>query len=276
MRSSICHNGIITENPESLVNRAFLFGDGFFESFRMRRGQVMFWEQHKERMIQASSVLHISMNEDVLHSIHQGILDLYNSYGEKFPCRGRVTVFRKGAGLYTPETNDAAFVIQLFELEREDYQLNRQGLLVDIFNGMQKPVNILSSFKTLNALPFVLAGIEKKERHLDEVLILNTSNRLCETSTSNLFCVKGDVVLTPGLNEGCVNGVMRKVILEHGSSFGVQVKETSLTTLDLYECDELFISNAARGIQWIMGFRNKRYFNKVSGQLVKMLNELVQ
>jgi branched-chain amino acid aminotransferase len=69
---------------------------------------------------------------------------------------------------------------------------------------------------------------------------------------------------------------MRSVILENGENYGFHIRESCLTTLDLYECDELFLTNAARGIQWIMGFRNKRYFNKVSGRLVKMINELVQ
>lgn len=276
MKSSISHNGKILEDCGNMINRAFLFGDGFFESFRMRRGKILFWDHHSRRIQYASNILKIVMTDKVLEEMERGVTELYKSFKQDFPCRGRITIYRKGTGMYTPDTNEAEFVIQLYELEREEYILNKQGLLVDLFNGMQKPVNMLSSIKTLNALPFVLAGIEKKERGMDELLIVNTFNRLCESSTSNIFCVKGDHVLTPATSEGCVNGVMRSVLLEKGDTFGFQVRESSLTTLDLYECDELFITNAARGIQWIMGFRNKRYFNKVSGKLVKMLNELVQ
>lgn len=276
MKDLVNINGNTGEDNCGFINRAFLFGDGFFESFRLKNGQVLFRELHERRILEAASVLKLDIEPHFLERVFEAVTDLYQKHDQKQPYRGRVTIYRKGTGLYTPDENEAQFAIQLSTTEKHEFVLNRTGLLVDLFNGLPKPVNVLSSFKTLNSLPFVMAGLEKKERGLDEVIILNTFNRVCETSTSNIFCVKGDLIVTPSIQEGCVNGVMRSVILSNAGSQGLKVRESALTTLDLYECDELFITNAARGIQWIMGFRNKRYFNKVSGKLVRMLNDLVQ
>lgn len=278
MMDIISLNGTIrnlSEEPE-LLNRAMLFGDGFFESFRMCNSKISFWDHHAARIHKAAEILKLEIDETFINALEKDVKTLSEKAGIADACRGRITVYRKGTGLYLPDTNEAEYLIQLFTIPEKEYQLNSQGLIVELFNGLQKPINILSGFKTLNSLPFVLASLERKERKLDELFILNTANRLCESITSNLFIVKSEQLLTPAESEGCVTGVMRSVVLKYAPEFGFSVKETSLTTLDLFEADEVFITNAARGVQWVMGFRNKRYFSKVSENLVSMLNKLVQ
>jgi branched-chain amino acid aminotransferase len=190
-------NGKVTDTDTFPLNRGFLYGDGFFESFRMYQGKIAFWKHHTARIKNAALALKIDVTANVINSIEEAIYALYQSHGTDKQYRGRITVFRHGAGLYAPDSNQPEFVVQLMQIDHEKFVLNKDGLLVDLFHGIPKPVNALSSFKTLNALPFVLAGIEKKERGLDEVLILNSHNRLCESSTSNVFCVKGDQIITP-------------------------------------------------------------------------------
>lgn len=273
MTDLVSINGEIV-SAEGKLNRAMLFGDGFFESFRLNSTGIIFRDQHRSRIEKACRILRFS-EQGLFEQIEHSALELLNAQPEG-AFRGRVTIYRKGTGLYMPEDNSVEYILQLFPIDSKEFVLNKQGLLIDIYTGIQKQPNLLSSLKTLNALPFVLASIEKKERELDELLILNTQNRICEAISSNVFAIRGDKIFTPSANEGCVEGVMRRVVLDHAADIGFVVNETSVTTLDLLECDELFLTNAARGIQWIVGFRNKRYFNKSALRLTEMLNSLVQ
>jgi branched-chain amino acid aminotransferase len=83
------------------------------------------------------------------------------------------------------------------------------------------------------------------------------------------------VLYTPALAEGCINGVMRKVILDLAAKARIYVYETELKPNDLIRADEIFLTNAVQGIQWVGAYKSKRYFNKVSKTLIDALNEFV-
>ena len=59
-----------------------------------------------------------------------------------------------------------------------------------------------------------MAAIWAKENKLNDALILNQHDRICDSTIANVFWVKDNKIFTPPLNEGCVAGVMRKKILE--------------------------------------------------------------
>jgi branched-chain amino acid aminotransferase len=54
----------------------------------------------------------------------------------------------------------------------------------------------------------------------------------------------------------------------------IDLVEAQISPDILNEADEVFLTNAVKGIQWVMGYNNKRYFNEVSRFLNKKLNNL--
>jgi branched-chain amino acid aminotransferase len=79
---------------------------------------------------------------------------------------------------------------------------------------------------------------------------------------------------TPSLNEGCIGGVMRQVVMRLAIENGIELIEAQVNPDILNEADEVFITNAAKGIQWVMGYNSKRYFNEMSKFLSEKLNLL--
>ena len=132
----------------------------------------------------------------------------------------------------------------------------------------------MSNSKTSNALIYVLAGIYKNQNALDEVLILNQNGFLCESVSSNVFVVYDRKLYTPALNEGCIAGVMRQVVMRLAKENNIELVEAQINPDILNEADEVFLTNAAKGIQWVMGYNHKRYFNEVSRFLNDKLNLL--
>jgi branched-chain amino acid aminotransferase len=189
-------------------------------------------------------------------------------------ARIRLTIFRDSGGFYTPDSNKFAYLLELNKLDDRQYVLNKKGLIIDVYDEVPKPVNILSNSKTSNALIYVLAGIYKNQNALDEVLILNQYGFLCESVSSNVFVVYDRKLYTPALNEGCVAGVMRQVVMRLAKENNIELVEAQINPDILNEADEVFLTNAARGIQWVMGYNHKRYFNRVSKFLNEKLNLL--
>jgi branched-chain amino acid aminotransferase len=188
--------------------------------------------------------------------------------------RLRLTVYRDAEGLYTPTLNKMGYCMELQPVDEPRYFLNSKGLIMDVFTDLPKATNYLSNIKTCNSLIYVMAGIFKAQNKLDDVFLLNQNGFLCEAGSSNIFVWYQDHLYTPALSEGCVEGVMRQVVINIAKKNNIAVTEAQINPEILYEADEVFLTNATRGIQCVMGYGVKRYFNKVSKMLMDELNKL--
>jgi len=254
-------------------NRSFKFGDGLFESIRMINNKLQFAELHADRLVAGMKALkidgHALMDE---YFIKQKTAELCKRNKWNGNVRFRLSVYRDGAGVYTPEINKAGYILEGIPLKSNHYELNAKGLIIDVFDEMTKPINRLSNYKTANALLYVMAGIFKTQNRLDEAMILNQNGFLCESISANVFVVYDNQIYTPALTEGCVSGVMRTAIMQIAMMHDMTFVEAQINPEILNEAEEVFITNATQGIQWVMGYGRKRYFNEVSKFLIEKLN----
>ena len=189
-------------------------------------------------------------------------IDLYNLLENE--CRVRLAVFRDGDGLYTPTTNATAYLLEVSRLDKKVNIHNQAGLIVDVFPDHRKPINTLSGLKTSNALLYVLAANYRKKHGLDDVVILNQDGFICESSSSNIFVIYQNTIYTPALTEGCVRGVMRRSIIDFAQETGIEIIEAQISPHILNEAEEIFLTNAVHGMQCVLGYKKKRYFNRLS------------
>lgn len=256
-------------------NRGFRYGDGLFESMRYIKGKLKFPEMHIDRIQKGMKLLRFD-NCSLIDAwfLREKVEELVRRNRTGADARIRLTVFRDSEGLYSPVSNKFGYVLEIQKLDESEYVLNKKGLIIDVYDEIPKPVNALSNLKTCNAMIYVLAGIYKNQNALDEVLILNHHGFLCESMSSNVFVVYDRKLYTPALNEGCIAGVMRQVVMRLAMENDIELVEAQINPDILNEADEVFLTNAAKGIQWVMGYNNKRYFNEVSRFLSEKLNLL--
>ena len=140
--------------------------------------------------------------------------------------------------------------------------------MIDIFPDARKSIDRFSNLKSANYLPYVMAAIWAKENKLNDALILNQHDRICDATIANIFWVKDENIFTPPLSEGCVAGVMRKKILEFAIRHsGFLVPESVLTEDILLQADEVFLTNTITGIRWVKECRGKIYKNTISSKI---------
>jgi len=256
------------------TNRAFKFGDGLFESMRMCNGKLQFPELHSDRIKATMKALKMdgyNLLDDYFLKQKTGELARKNKIQGN--ARFRLTIYREGEGLYTPETNKVGYLLEAKPLELPSYELNKKGIIVDVYDEIAKPINKLSNYKTTNSLPFVMAAIYQKQHQLDEVLLLNQNGFLCESTSSNLFVVYQNQIYTPALSEGCVGGVMRNVVMRLAKEHQLPLVEAQINPQILNEAEEVFLTNAIGGVRWVMGYGRKRYFNEVARMFSGWLNQ---
>lgn len=256
-------------------NRSFKFGDGLFESMRMRNGKLMFAEQHADRLRAGMKALKIegyALLDEYFLRQKTSELQRKNKFGGN--VRFRLTIYRDGEGTYMPQLNKYGYLLEAILLPNTDYELNSKGLIVDVYDELTKTINKFANYKTNNAMLYVMAGLFQKRNRLDEAIILNQNGFLCESTTSNIFVVYQNQIYTPALSEGCVAGVMRSVVLQLAKTNDIPLVEAQISPEILKEAEEVFVTNAVGGIRWVMGYGKKRYFNEVTKMLSAKLNEL--
>lgn len=265
---------IIGAKEPSIVagNRSFRFGDGLFETMRFKDGHIQFLPHHIERLAKGMQVLHLEgAHIPTEQFIQEKASQLFVKNKLHGSARVRLNVYREGGGLYSPETHQAGFVLEVSQLEHNDYTLNKAGLIIDIFQEHRKYAGTLANLKTNNSLLYVLAGAKRKRAGLDDILILNHEDFLCEALSSNIFVLYNNQIYTPALSEGCVEGVMRRVVIAVCKRLEMEVIEAQINPMILHEADEMFLTNAINGIHWVMGYNRKRYFNHFSRRIHQAL-----
>ena len=259
-----------------LSNRGFHYADGFFETIRLINGKPVFLENHFSRILDTLKAYRIAKPSyfDVKF-IEDTLQGLAVENGVTQGGRARLTFTRKGDGYYLPKSDDLDLAIELTPFHSNKFILNENGKNVDLCVDHKKDVNKLAIFKSLNCQVYIQASLFANEKGLDDALIQNYRGSIIEATSSNIFLVSNGVLYTSGLEDGPVAGTMRMQVINLALENGIKVYECTLTPQNLLAADELFMTNAIQGIQWVSSYRTKRYFNDMAVRLVEMLNKRV-
>ncbi|MFI5203724.1 MAG: aminotransferase class IV [Flavobacteriales bacterium] len=258
----------------SIENRAFKYGDGLFESIRIKNRNACFLKDHIARLSEGMKVLRIEAPEEFsFEYFDQKIKELIDRNEISAGGRARITVSRKPGGNYAPISSGYTYSLEVTTLDGNEYGLNNEGFVIDLYTEIKKPVNKISNYKTSSALPYVMAAIYAREKKLHDVLLVNDSNSIIESTNSNVFIVCNGVLYTPGLADGCIAGVMRMQVINIALENKFKVYECSLMPQNLLIADEVFLTNAIKGLQWVVSYKQKRYFSKVTREILGLLND---
>jgi branched-chain amino acid aminotransferase len=277
----VCLNGKVMPGNEPVLmadNRGYRYGDGLFETMKMIKGKILLEKFHFDRLFSGLDLMKFVLprlftKENLLEAILQ--LSKKNNCEEL--GRTRLSVFRGNGGLHN-DNRDAQYLVESWGLDEQENRLNESGLIIDIFNDAKKSCDQFSNLKSANYLPYTMAAIHAQENKYNDCLVLNTQGRICDSSIANVFLIRNESIITPPLSEGCVDGVMRKWLVEtignrqyatsqpaskDGGSqeINFRIQEAPVTIEDLESASEIFLSNAIYGIRWVKQFRKVTYSN---------------
>ncbi len=242
-------------------SRGLRYGDGLFETMKSIKGKIINEDFHFERLFSGLTLLKFDVpkafnQEFILKKIKE--LCIKNKHNEV--SRIRLMIIRGKGGIFDPENLFPNYIIESWALI-DNRQLNENGVIIDFFPDAKKSCDNFSHLKSNNYLPYIMAGLYAKENKVNDCIVLNSFERICDTAIANLFIVKGNEIITPPLSEGCVAGIMRRWILEKFSLENYNVVEKKLTENDLLDSDECFLTNSIYHIRWVKSFRNKNFTN---------------
>ena len=274
--SFINFNGKLLDAANPVIgadNRGLRYGDGLFETIRFANNQLLLFDEHMARLFKGMNSLQIDIPKHFSpEKIHEQVIQLIKKNRQK-KARVRLTIVRGNGGLYDAENNNPIFMIQSWELPNTNGMLNVNGLQLCIYHDARKMADHFSNLKHNNYLPYFMGALEAKKNKCNDAIILNNYGRVCDSTIANIFIIRDGAFFTPALTEGCIAGIMRKFILQKLRDSGFPITETSISTDDLLQADEVFLTNSMYNIRWVAGIENKSYTHNITTGIITQLQQ---
>jgi len=255
----------------SPFDHGFLYGYGLFETMRAYNGTIFRLDRHLARLYRSAKTLGIAFKPGSL-DLQKACYDTLEA-NKLTEARLRLTL-SAGEGDMTPNLDTCSGITvfiaarRLVTLPPESYQSGFSAILSSLRRNSQSP---LSQLKSTCYLENVLAKQEARAAGVDEALILNERGLVAEGSTSNIFLIKGKLLVTPSLKSGVLPGITRETVLELARYLGLEAVEREVQLDKLAEVKEAFLTYSILEIMPLTRFGNEPIGPGRPGVLTKQL-----
>ncbi|MBK9262429.1 MAG: aminotransferase class IV [Polyangiaceae bacterium] len=231
----------------SVYDRGFLYGDSVFETIRTYGGKPFALDEHVRRLERSSELVGIQLPVEpsvLAAEIERSIFAAGNA-----ECYVRVMITRGTGplGLDPAHVMRPLRVILVEPLTPLPAAMYRDGVSVITYRT-ERASDAAHGAKVGNYLSGMLALRVARQTGAHEALILDTKGRVTEGTTSNVFIVRGQTIVTPPDDAGILLGITRAKIIEIAPQIGLSVDYSLLVPADLATADEVFLSSSMREI----------------------------
>ena len=274
------YNGKIYKEGDLVIgpdNRGLRYGDGLFETMKLLNGSLVMEDEHFARLWKGMNSLEFDIPKHFdPKKLENEIISLAKKNNQQQAARIRLNVLRGDGGLYDAKNHTPNYIIQTWPLPEGNGEWNSNGLVLGLYEAAKKTCDAFSNIKHNNYLPYLMAALHAKKEKWNDAILLNSHDRICDSTIANIFLVKDEKIYTPSLKEGCVAGVMRSKIIQELKTTDWQVKETEITVEEVMQADELFLTNSIYNIRWVKRMGDKAYSNIVTQKIFTAIVPTIQ
>lgn len=192
---------------------------------------------------------------------------------ERFLSRNKLFKSAVVSLKFFQDQSGVTYIISAVPIGSFQYDLNKNGLQVDIFDGIKKPISELSALSFGSKIFWEIATRNLENSEADEFLIQNTEGKIVEAPEKNIYLIQGNDLLYPGISAASFIDISLSMMLNLAKQNGLNsIEVEGFKQEELMCADELFLVSSIVGVQWILGFRGKRYYNIKSKMMLDSLN----
>lgn len=231
----------------SPFDRGFLFGDAVYEVIPVYDRKVFLFSEHMSRL--ESSLLKTGINKPkVWNQIHNIIDELIDK--NSHPNQAVYLQISRGEDVernHLPRRNiKPTLFINSSELTINPYRLNPNKVGIEVKTSEDQRWG-RCDVKAVTLLSNVMALVEANTDKKDEV-IFHRDGKVTEGTSSNVFVVSKDKIMTPPVSELILSGITRKYIIDLLKSKSFSVVEEEINILQLYDADEIWMTSSTKEI----------------------------
>jgi 4-amino-4-deoxychorismate lyase len=226
-------------------DRGLQYGDGLFETMRVRRRRIRLLDHHLDRLVEGCRRLNIAAPD--VARLRRELIRIALRRAEGV-VKLIVTRGAGGRGYRPDGTERPTRIISLRPLPQRSAGPGRPPARLRLCDTRLSGAEALAGLKTLNRLDSVLARLEWADPRIWEGLMRDADDHIVCGTMSNLFIRRGTSLITPCVDRCGIAGVMRRWVMEEAGALGLQTREARIRWRDLARVDELFMTNAVAGV----------------------------
>ena len=271
-------DGKIVEKADakvSVYDHGLLYGDGVFEGIRCYNGRIFECEAHLQRLYDSAKAirLHIPLPQDeFLKAMEETITA--TGYSDCY-IRAVVTRGAGDLGIDPKRSHKPTIFIIVDKVALYPREMYEQGISVITSSYTRNhPNSSPPRVKSLNYLNNVLAKIEANDAGVPEAIVLNHMGNVAEATADNVFILRDNLLQTPPVTEGSLDGITRRVILRLCEQHSIPAAERVIQRHDLYTCQEMFLTGTGAEVIAVTKVDNRAVGNGKIGPLTRRLMDL--
>ena len=262
-----------------VLTHALHYSTSIFEGIRCYdtpNGSAIFrLPEHVERLFKSAKLYSMKM-QFTQKEISEAIVKTIRASGLKEAYIRPLAYYGYGTMGLTPTTNKVDMSISCWEWKMGESKAGKfSGAKCKVsswikIDSRSQPMQAKAASNYANA---ALARMEALDNGYDEAIMLNSQGKVAEGSAENIFIIKDDIIQTPPLSAGGLEGITRDSIIqiiEENSGF---VIERDLERDDLYNADEIFMTGTAAEVKSVKQIDKVKIGTGKMGSVTKALQK---
>ncbi len=256
-----------------ITDRGFLFADSVYEVIPVYNGQPFRVVDHLERLYRSLAAIRLTLTMNI--SQWQSVLtDLVNKNGG-----GNQAVYLQVTRGVMP-TRQHTFSDNLqpttlamsMPLPTTSIDTLRQGVSAIVLPDCRWAH---CSIKSTALLPNVLLNQQANDANASEAILVR-DGIVTEGTSSNVFIVKDNVIMTPMKSDCILGGITRDVVIEVAKQHQIPIQETTVTEAQLTTADEIWLTSSTREVRPVTTLDNRPVGTGKTGPMWQQIIELYQ
>ena len=260
----------------SVLDRGFTYGDGLFETMRVYSGKIFRLEHHLDRLFQSARSIFIELpitRNEIRSAIYAAIKlnRLSNSIVRLTVTRGEL-----GSGISVDYSSPPTVVILVKPVKAISKKIYKEGVGIKLYKKSAiRTQGISNQIKSCNYLSNIILREKALRENFFEAVLLDHDHNVTEGTISNIFIIKNNQLKTPITNEFVLSGIIRQAILDLCLENNIPFKEDLITERELYEADELFLTNSAIEILPVRNINHHKLKNRGMRSMTQHIHMLL-
>lgn len=260
----------------SVMDRGFLFGDSIYEVIPVHNGKLIGGHQHFDRLQRSLSNIRIDCPFTDYNAFHDVCITLLKDNGLLDNECSLYFQISRGAeeerAHRIPDNIKPTIVGFCMRTQPKPQADLKKGFKAITHHDLRHDRNFIKSTTLLTNV--VLYEKAREQGALETILI--RGDYVMECTSSNLFIVKDGIIKTPPLAETILAGVTRSLILEFAHQQHIPAEETPITSAELMNADEIWVTGSIKEICPIIQLNDKPVGNGIVGPMWHKINTLYQ
>ena len=232
----------------SVFDRAFQYGDGVFEGIRCYDGRIFKLKEHTDRLFRSARMvgIKIPLTKTEFNDAVKMVVRVNNFQNAHIkPVVSRGTAWK--LGLDPRNTTEPSIVIPARPIGKSMFDAEKGFKLASVSVRKVPAMCLDPRVKSCNYLVHIIARREALASGGDEAIMCDINGFISEGSGDNIFLVKDGELFTPPV-QSALEGITRNTVIELARKEALKINETELTSYDIYNADEVFVTGSGAGI----------------------------